>query len=113
MTITIIIIAAIAYTLACAVLGAYWYQCKYQVTTKTGLKDCDNRPLYEGDLIVFCYEDYSEPDEFIDIIGKIVFENGAFVVKEISFDNYDWNDESRRPELLYTWLKDNPCTKIA
>lgn len=77
----------------------------------TGLRDAKGRKLYESDYISFKYKDKIAPGGFDFITGQIVFENGAFVVKEINFDGYDWNTEANRPMLLWEWLRNDVCTK--
>jgi hypothetical protein len=79
------------------------------VTLFTGFS-LDDQDLYEKDIIRFNYEDECEPNGIGYCIGIIEFENGAFVIKEIGFDNYDW--EKERPSLLYDWLRDNDCELI-
>lgn len=78
----------------------------------TGFKDCENNPLFDGDNIKFHYSDKHEENGTGTVIGKICFENGTFVVKEISFAGYDWNSSENRPSLLFDWLNDNKCYKV-
>lgn len=73
------------------------------------LDDCE---LYAKDIIRFKYEDRIEETGFGYCTGVIEFENGCFVVKEIGFEHYDWNNEDQRPALLYDWLKDNDCEYV-
>jgi hypothetical protein len=77
---------------------------------KSGLTDINGEPLSAGDHIRFTYPDECEPEGFGEVIARVVFENGAFVAKEIHFEHYNWNT-SNRPELLYDFLRDNLCTK--
>ena len=81
------------------------------VTQFTGLK-LKGQKLYTKDVIQFRYKDNMEPTGYGYCTGVIEFENGAFVVKEIGFKHYDWENESQRPDLLYDWLKDNRCKYI-
>lgn len=78
----------------------------------TGLKDAKGRKLYNGDKIYYRYEDRIEKRGIGKIHGTVVFENGAFVVKEESYKHYDWNKESTRPDLLWGWLQNGSCYRI-
>lgn len=109
---TAIIIATFAASFSSFFLGAYWYFLKFEKRKETGLKDCNNHPLYEGNLITYSYWDKFDPEGFARVTGKIVFENAAFVVKDVEFDGYKWDSFSNRPELLYDWLNDFKCRKV-
>lgn len=80
----------------------------YSVQRKSGLF-LGTRELEIGDVIQYRYPDKMEKLGYGVIEGVVVFENGCFVVKEIYFDGYLWTDMDRRPQLLYDWLRDNPC----
>lgn len=77
----------------------------------SGLKDASGKKIYNGDAIYFNYPDKAEQSGFATIVATVVFENGAFVAKEVNFTGYDWNEASLRPELLYDWIKDEKCYK--
>ena len=70
------------------------------------------KKLFEGDVIRFKYLDEIEEEGFGYVYGIITFENGCFVVKEPSFDNYSWEKFQNRPFPLYDWLFDNDCEYV-
>lgn len=78
----------------------------------SGLKDASGKKLYEGDSIYFNYQDTAEDAGYGTVVAKVVFENGAFVAKEVNFTGYDWAEESLRPQLLYDWINDEKCYKL-
>ena len=80
----------------------------YKTVLFTGFK-LKGRELYTKDVIQYKYKDKCEPGGYGYYTGVIEFENGAFVVKEIGFKNYDWKSEHQRPTLLYDWLRNNRC----
>ena len=80
----------------------------YSVQRKSGLF-LGTRELEIGDVIQYRYPDKMEKFGYGVVEGVVVFENGCFVVKEIDFDGYLWTDMDIRPQLLYDWLRDNPC----
>lgn len=80
----------------------------YKVVLFTGFK-LKGRELYTKDVIQFSYKDKIEIIGYGYCTGVIEFENGAFVVKEISFKHYDWKNEDQRPILLYDWLRNHRC----
>jgi hypothetical protein len=94
----------------------------------SGLK-INGTEVGEGDTIIYAYEDsmeiaYNQPiilkaytasfgeDGWGYCIGKVVFENGCFVVKEYSYHNYDWSKQGQKPGLLYEWITENQCEII-
>lgn len=78
----------------------------------SGLKDASGKKIYNGDSIYFNYSDQAEEKGYGTIVATVVFENGAFVAKEVNFTGYDWAVPSQRPELLFDWISKEKCYKL-
>lgn len=90
----------------CGEFGKYQldrYFNDFAIMQYTGLKDHNGKEIYEGDIVLYKYHDKFEDGGYAHIRGVVIFENGAFWVKERSF-NYEKHNE--KPYLLYEWLFD-------
>lgn len=81
----------------------------------TGLKDNDDKEIYEGDIIRFMYEDYSEYNingyhHPVEVISAVTFEWGSYMI-----DGYpcrlgaccDWAEDECEFEVIGN-IYDNP-----
>lgn len=70
----------------------------------TGLRDCNDKDIYEGDHIHFQYNDICEETGYGHCVGVVSWGACGFIVKEIGFDYTRQN-----PSTLIEWLVDEKC----
>ena len=81
----------------------------------TGLKDNNGKEIYEGDIIRFKYEDYSEYNingyhHPVEIISAVTFEYGEFRIQGYPCRLgacYDWAEDECEFEVIGN-IHDNP-----
>lgn len=85
------------------------------VSQFTGLKDNNDKEIYEGDIIRFKYEDYSEYNingyhHPVEVISAVTFEYGEFRIQGYPCRLgacYDWADDECEFEVIGN-IYDNP-----